>query len=152
MKKLALATAVIIFLFPAAVYPQKEKGFLKHFNGSLFSIGEKGLYSVEVITDDKEYKKLGKGTLGLVVHGSNDEDVEGAQITITVIEKGAPVPVRASIKEKGQGLYTVEGLGIERDGIWELRVKVRKGKSEDEAVFAFPEAVKELKPTGRHGS
>jgi hypothetical protein len=37
----------------------------------------------------------------------------------------------------GRGLYSVRNIDLQREGEWELRIKVKKGDSEDEAVFFF---------------
>src|SRR5574340_1013166 len=61
--------------------PDKKKIFTKHFQNTLFDIAEHGAYSVEVLLDDSEYK-IGKGVVGIVVHGEKDNDVAGAKLTI----------------------------------------------------------------------
>src|SRR5512140_2157642 len=59
-----------------------KASFTKHFRETAFDITAKGEFSIEILFDDSEYKKLGKGVIGLVVHNSHDEDVEKATVTI----------------------------------------------------------------------
>jgi hypothetical protein len=115
--------------------------FTKHFNQSLFNITDKGLFSIEILLDDKEYPKLGKDVIGLVIHNADDKDVEGATIKIKATaeeQAGIDVPV---IKDKGDGLYTVSNINLKKGGKWELRISVKKAEFEDGASFIFPDVL-----------
>ena len=130
---------------------QKKVRFTKHFNESLFQISGKGEFSVEIMLDDKEYPKLGKNVMGIVVHNKNDEDVEGADLKIVLLgDQGQDITGSPVIKEKGDGLYTVAGLDLGKEGKGELKVMIKKKKVEDTAVFALPSAMKELFPAGKY--
>jgi len=122
----------------------KKKIFTKHFQNTLFDITEHGAYSIEVLLDDNEYK-IGKGVVGIVVHGEKDSDVIGAKITIVHKNLGAgePVSTPLTITDKENGLYIISGLNLQRDGRWELSVTVRKGDVEDSVKFLFPDVLKE---------
>ena len=147
MKKVAFLVLIcffvlgVFFLRDAACAAENAK-FTKHFNESLFNITARGLFSVEILMDDKEYNKLGKGVIGLVIHNQLDEDVEGADITITALmpdsQAGAGTPL---IKDKGEGLYTVSNFNLRKEGKWELKIGIRKKKLEDSASFLFPDVL-----------
>ena len=61
-----IISAVICFGYIA--YASDNPKFTKHFNESLFNITDKGLFSVEILLDDREYPKLGKDVIGIVIH------------------------------------------------------------------------------------
>ena len=129
--------------------PGKKKLFTKHFQNTLFDIAEHGAYSIEVLLDDTEYK-IGKGVVGIVVHGEKDSDVVGAKLTIAHknLDTGEPVSGPLTITDKENGLYIVSGLNLQRDGRWELSVTVKKGEVEDSVKFLFPDVLKERHPKG----
>lgn len=118
--------------------------FTKHFNETLFAISEKGQVSIEVLLDEKEYK-IGSDMIGIVIHDSHDEDVEDAKVLVTVSGTAEPLKV----KEKGGGLYLVPSSGLPKDGIWELRILVKKRKIDDQATFSFPAAMAKRLPAGK---
>lgn len=122
--------------------------FTKHFHESLFQITEKGEFSIEILLDEKEYK-IGKNVLGVVIHDKHDEDVEGAEINVNVRTTEGNIE-SATVQEKGGGLYTIAGVNLQRDGRWELVIKVKKKKIEDSAVFLFPDVLRERKSVGRY--
>ncbi|MFA5353810.1 MAG: FixH family protein [Thermodesulfovibrionales bacterium] len=132
--------ALLSFLNPASAADKPL--FTKHFNESLFNITEKGLFSVEILMDDKEYPQLGKGLIGLVIHNQANQDVEGAEITLTsVMPEGQSSTDTPAVKDKGKGLYTVSNLSLKKEGKWELRIGVKKKTKEDTASFQFPNAL-----------
>lgn len=138
-----LVTLVIsaVICFGYTVHASDNPKFTKHFNESLFNITDKGLFSVEILLDDREYPKMGKDVIGLVLHNQYDKDVEGAIIKISVMpgdQTGAVVPV---IKERGDGLYTVSNINLKKGGKWELRIGVKKAAVEDSASFIFPDVL-----------
>ena len=103
------------------------------------------------VLDDSEYK-IGKGVVGIVVHGEKDNDVAGAKLTIVHknLENGEPAPGPLTISDKENGLYIISGLNLQRDGRWELFVNVRKGDVEDSVKFIFPDVLKERHPEGAY--
>ena len=127
-----------------------KHAFTKHFKETLFDITTKAKFSVEILLDDREYKKLGKDVIGIVIHNSRDEDVEKADIAIDFrnLDTGeTAIPV---VKEKGDGLYTVSGLAVHKEGRWKLTITVKKGTVEDNTKFLFPEVLKDRLPAGKY--
>lgn len=65
--------------------------------------------------------------------------VEGALIEVTpwmtVHSHGSSK--KAKIKEKGDGVYTIEDVYFTMEGEWDLIVKIAKNKQEDQVVFTF---------------
>jgi hypothetical protein len=131
---------------------EAKRSFTKHFKDTLFDITAKAQFSVEILLDDKEYKKLGKDVIGLVIHDSHDQDVEKAAITIDFRnpDTGQPAAETPVVKEKGDGLYTVSNLDLKKEGRWKLTVTVKKGTTEDSVQFLFPEVLKNRLPAGRY--
>ncbi|HAM50259.1 MAG TPA: hypothetical protein DCP92_06035 [Nitrospiraceae bacterium] len=125
--------------------------FTKHFQNTLFDITEHGKYSVEILLDDKEYK-IGKNVVGIVIHDAHDEDVRGAEITFALkdLVAGKNSPVTPTITDKGNGLYIVSGLDLQKEGKWELAIMVDKGSIEDGVKFVLPDALKARVPKGRY--
>ena len=119
--------------------------FTKHFNDTLFAISAKGEVSIEILLDEKEYR-IGKDVIGIVVHDRHDEDVEGAKLEVRAGENTQPLKVT----EKGGGLYLVSAASFPKDGKWELRIAVRKGKIDDGAAFSYPEAMKTTPRAGKY--
>jgi len=130
---------------------QKKARFTKHFNESLFQISSRGEFSVEIMLDDKEYSKLGKNVMGIVIHNKQDKDVEGAQLKIVVQgDQGQDITGSPVIKEKGDGLYIVSNLVLPKEGKGELTVMIKEKNVADLAVFALPAAMKERFPAGKY--
>lgn len=186
MKRSLIFMVMFIFclITPGIIMAHGDHGtkkgvFTKHFNESLFKITEKGLFSVEILYDDKEYK-IGKGLVGIVIHDEEDKDVEGATVKITVEDlsdislslkeieiiqdkndkkdvkptikitvDGIPISP-IRVKEKGDGLYTVSGLNIHRGSDWRLIIDVRVKKKQDRAIFDFPEVLLQKIPAGKY--
>jgi hypothetical protein len=127
--------------------------FTKHFSQTLFNITDKGLFSVEILMDDKEYAKLGKGVIGLVIHNQSDEDVEGAEIRITaVMPEGRAGTDAPAVKDIGDGLYTVSGINLKKEGKWDLKIEIKKKKQEDGASFRFPDVLNNPVHTGKYSA
>ena len=106
---------------------------------------------MEILLDDKEYK-IGKNVVGIVVHDAHDGDVIGAEITfvlkdIVAVKNYIVTPI---ITDKGNGLYIVSGLDLQKEGNWELAMTVRKGRLEDRVKFVLPDALKARLPKGRY--
>jgi len=149
MKK-TIVTGLAILTFFAISYGHSGKHdgsskITKHFNDTLFAVSEKGQVSVEVLLDEKEYK-IGKDVIGIVIHDSHDEDVEDANLIVTVTGIAEPLKVR----EKGSGLYLAPSVNLPKEGTWKLSIAVIKKKIEDRAIFAFPEVLKHRVPAGKY--
>jgi len=160
MKIILSAVVSLVFVFGLVTAGHAHEGhshgnkklFTKHFQNTLFDITEHGAYSIEVLLDDSEYK-IGKGVVGIVVHGDNDSDVIGAKLTIVHknLATGEPVSTPLVITDKENGLYIISGLNLQREGRWELSVTVRKGDVEDSVKFLFPDVLKEERhPKGQY--
>ncbi|MHB8881504.1 MAG: hypothetical protein ACYC69_08370 [Thermodesulfovibrionales bacterium] len=119
----------------------RKTKFTKHFKETLFAITDKAEFSLEILPDEKEYK-IGRNVIGIVVHDRHDKDVDGAVLAITA--EGSKEMV--SIKDKGDGLYTVSNLDLGRAGAWKLTIEVKKRSLADSATFAFPAAAAFLPP------
>ena len=157
MKILMSAVVSLVFVFGLLTTgyaheghdPGKKKIFTKHFQNTLFDIAEHGAYSVEVLLDDSEYK-IGRDAVGMVVHGEKDSDVIGAKLTIVHknLDTDEAAPESLTITDKENGLYIISGLNLQREGRWELSVKVRKDSVVDSVKFIFPDVLKERHPKG----
>jgi len=152
-----IAVAAFSLLAPGTLNAHDDHGangksiFTKHFQETLFEITEHGTYSIEILPDEKEYK-IGKDVIGIVVHDAHDEDVTGADITIVHknLDTSEKAPGTLKITEKGEGLYLVSNLNLQRDGRWELTVTVKKKGAEDRVKFFFPDALKAKVAKGRY--
>lgn len=142
MRNILLAITMLTLLM-AGCAAEQTRGtgnpqFTKHFGGSIFKVTEKELFSVEIASDEKTLK-LGNDALGIIIHNAKDEDVEGANIQVSVyIPNETSSADTLHVTEKADGLYTIRKIDLRRKGEWELRVKVKKGDLEDAAVFHFP--------------
>ncbi len=149
MIKTAVAAVAVIFCiaYAHAHSERHEAGakFTKHFNDTLYSMGQKGQVTIEVLLDEKEYR-IGEDVIGIAIHDSHDEDVEGAKLVVMVTGVSEPLEVT----EKGGGLYLVSARHIPREGVWELSISVKKKKIEDGAIFSFPEALSRKMPAGKY--
>lgn len=147
--------AMLLILFAGTLESwsaDKEKPFFtKHFQNTLFDITENAAYSIEILLDDKEYK-IGKDVIGIVVHDAHDEDVKGAEISfdLTDLAVGKKIAVTPAVTDKGNGLYIVSGLDLQRQGKWELVVTVKKNLSDGRVKFLFPDARKTSLSKGRY--
>jgi hypothetical protein len=128
-----------------------KKLFTKHFKGTLFDITEKANFSVEILLDDKEYK-IGKDVIGVVVHNAHDEDVSGAELTIEHInlDTGKSISQSVVVRDRGDGLYTVDNLDLVKEVNQKLTLKIKKNALEDSVQFTLPAAMKSLLPAGRY--
>ena len=149
MTKSAAVLLLVLFLFSSsyAHSGKHESGsrLTKHFNDTLFALSEKGQVSLEILLDEKEHR-IGRGVVGIVVHDSHDEDVEGAKLTVTIT--GVMEPLK--VNEKGDGLYLVPDTSLPKDGKWEMKIVVKKRKIDDSAVFVFPDVLEEKMPAGKY--
>jgi len=147
-----IAAIIICVFFPS--YPSAHSGeggkdvFTKHFQETLFAVGEKGQMSIEVLVNDKEYA-IGKDVIGIVVHDSHDEDVEGAALQARLSSSEGPKEI-SGVKEKGGGLYLIPSAPLPKGGSWELRIAVKKKKLDDSARFLFSDMAHNPLPAGKY--
>jgi hypothetical protein len=106
---------------------------------------------VEILLDDQEYR-IGKNVTGMVIHNTYDEDVTGAEITFVLKDLAAAKnsPATQSVTDKGNGLYIISGLDLQKEGNWELTITAKKGRIEDPVKFILPDALKARVPKGRY--
>jgi hypothetical protein len=130
----------LLLLFPLSAGADSEKShFTKHYEGSIFKVTEKGLFSIEMIV--KEELQTGVNAVEIIVHDASDKDVVGAEISAVpwMPAMGHGVSQKPTVTERGGGLYRVGDIIFIMGGHWELRIKVKKDDTEDLAVFDFPE-------------
>lgn len=149
--------AVIVAFFSLTMLPPvpaahsgsgDKNSFTKHFSETLFVISDKGQISIELLLDEKEYK-IGKDVIGIVVHDTHDEDVEGAKVDSSLVLPEGMKLIQPT-KEKGGGLYTIPSLELPKEGAWKLHISVKKKKVDDSAVFIFPDITRTLLPAGKY--
>jgi len=116
---------------------EKIDGFTKHFTESLFDITEKRLFSLELLLWDGNLL-IGENRVYLIVHNNEDKDVAGADIAVVAKNKGTGSTVKATILDKGDGLYSTKDLTLDRPGDWEISVTVTKDGRSDGTLFSFP--------------
>ena len=133
---ISLVVSAVICFGDTAFASDKPK-FTKHFHESLLNITDKGLFSVEILLNDKEYPKLGKDVIGLVIHDEYDKDVEGADIKITATPKGQAGAGAPVIKDKGDGLYTVSNMPEERRQMG-VQDRHQEGRIARQRIFPLP--------------
>jgi hypothetical protein len=150
--------ALVFFLLAAGTTAAHEDHgfaaksiFTKHFQETLFDITDHASYSAEVLLNDKEYK-IGKDVIGIVVHDKRDGDVKGASLSIVLKnlvtgEKASDAPV---VMDKGNGLYIISHLNLNREGRWELGITIGKNGVVDHVKFILPDALKHRVPKGRY--
>jgi len=114
--------------------------FTKHYEKSLFKVSEKGIFSVEMIVEDQNFK-VGVNTADIIIHDGKDRDVVGGDIIFTpwMPEMGHGVFEQPKITERGGGVYSVENIILIMGGHWEMRINVTQGIREDSVIFDFPE-------------
>lgn len=87
-----------------------------------------------------------------MVHNEHDEDVKGAKLTI--VHRNLMTNENASdaltVEDKGNGLYGVKGLTLQRDGRWDLTITVEKDSVRDSVQFVLPDALKQRVAKGRY--
>ena len=158
MKKAAILLLSIFIVFGIfcvrhSAHAADKSKFTKHFNESLFNITDNGLFSVEILMDDREYAKLGKGVIGILIHDQYDKDMAGVDIEITAVMPNGKVSTDApTVKDKGKGLYTVSGINLEKEGQWELKISLKKKTSKDSTSFLFPNVLNKRMPVGEYSA
>lgn len=125
--------------------------FTKHFQNTLFDVTEHAKFSVEILLDDKEYD-IGKNVVGVVIHNARDEDVSGAEITFVLkdLVSGESSTLTPLVTDKGNGLYIISGLDLEKKGKRELAMTVKKDGVTDTVKFVLPDALRNRVPKGRY--
>lgn len=140
--------SVVLSASPCAHSGEGEKGlFTKHFQETLFAIGEKGRMSIEILLNDREYA-IGKDVIGVVVHDSHDEDVEGAGLQAFLSSSEGQKEI-SGIREKGGGLYLIPSGQLPKSGAWELRIDVKK-KIGDSARLYYSDSSHAPLPAGKY--
>lgn len=117
-------------------YDARKAKFTQHYHDSLFKVAEKGEYSVEVVHKEKSFK-VGTNSIDVIIHDKRDRDVTGATIEVVpwMADDGHGVDAKTVVTEKGGGLYRVDNVLLPAEGLWQLKVTVKKGGTEDRAVF-----------------
>lgn len=124
---------------PGPQHDHEHTGFTKHYQGSQFEVTDKGLFSVEMVFADHELR-TGVNKVDIIIHDRNDEDVWGAEISVTpwMPEMGHGVYEAPVVTEKGGGRYAVENIILTMSGRWQLKLAVKKRDQQDAVVFDFP--------------
>ena len=141
--KRTLCILIVLFIASYAFAGSKHSGFTKHYDNSLFQITDNKLYSVEIVVKEHDLR-VGMNKIDIILHDKNDADVVGAEIELVpwMPDMGHGVRTKPVITEKGGGLYNVEQVELSMQGLWELRITVKKNGVSDKAVFAFPDIKK----------
>jgi hypothetical protein len=140
MKKRAGLVILALLLFAGANVSPAEESITKHYEDSLMAMGEKGIFAVELVVPAMGVH-MGVNSVEIIIHDASDNDVAGADITLTpwMPKMGHGVSEEARVTERGGGVYTVENIVFSMTGWWDLTVEVRKGDLVDSAVFSFHE-------------
>lgn len=144
---IAIMSATLLVACALTVPQEMKKGeqehkhgrFTQHLADSKLLVTEKGMFSVEMSIPDNRLK-VGVNTVDIIIHEERDRDVTGAEVSFTpwMPEMGHGVFTPPVIKEKGNGLYTVENIVLVMGGHWEFRINIKWGSSVDNVVFDFP--------------
>lgn len=143
----ALSVLFLVFLtFGCATTGTQADGHMdshakmtKHFEKSIFKVTEKGLFSVELLLPEHG-AELGVNKVDIIVHNARDEDVTGADLTVTpwMPSMDHGVKEKPVISEHGGGLYTVSNVVLSMTGEWELKLRVMSGDEADTVTLALP--------------
>jgi len=100
---------------------------------------EQGLYFVSLEFTGTQVK-VGKNSMKLFIGDRRTKASVKDKLDIEIVpwmpshEHGTTE--QAIIKEMGKGVYSVEGVNLSMPGLWEIYVRINKGKKgEDTAVF-----------------
>lgn len=106
-----------------------------------------GEFMVEMALPAKDLKQ-GPNVLDITVRDRNGTAVRGAELTVTpwMPMMGHGVWDKPEVTERSDGSYHVENVKIIMNGLWELKVTVRKGAQEDRTSFGFYVAEQEPAP------
>lgn len=141
MKRFLIAFLAILYI-PVSLaahdegHDARKSKFTQHYRDSLFRVAEKGEYSVEVVHREKSFK-VGANSIDVIIHDRRDRDVTGATIEVVPwkVDQGRAADAKPVVTEKGGGLYRVDNVLLPAEGLWQLKVTVKKGGTEDRAVF-----------------
>lgn len=92
----------------------------KHYDESLFTMTEKGHFSVELLVK-------GGDTVDIIIHDSHDVDVEGGVVEafMWTPEEGVLDSEKLDVSELRGGRYRVMEIAP-RDGVWGIFFRIRK--------------------------
>lgn len=71
-------------------------------------------------------------------------------MNLSSLDTGTSINQSAVVRDKGDGLYTVENLDLAREGRQKLTLKIKKDSVEDSVQFTLPDTMKNLLPAGRY--
>lgn len=116
----------------ASAAPSKKGG------AALSLESEKGMFRV-TLDVDRGGLDIGLNSFFLNVRDKQNRSVDGAEITITpwMPEHGHGVWEKPVVTGRGGGSYSVGNVSLVMGGQWDIRVAVKKGSLQDEAVFRF---------------
>ncbi|MEW6587427.1 MAG: hypothetical protein AB1442_17695, partial [Nitrospirota bacterium] len=99
---------------------------------------ENGLFTVELRLEG-ESLFVGRNYATLFISDGKKNAVTGARVGLlpVVTAHGDSTLLKPVVREKSDGLYSVEDLYIENEGNWTLRVTVKTGEISDTASFHF---------------
>jgi YtkA-like len=136
-----MKTAIVLMLallYPWAVHAETadQHGPQRHYKESLFKVTEKGLFGIELVVKGGRFK-VGDNTMDVIIHDKNDQDVAGADLTVTPLmpSMGHGVFEEPVVMERGGGMYSVSNINLIMGGHWELKIQASKGGLEDSATF-----------------
>jgi len=115
-----------------------EWGAPKPHAGAQSQSSEKGALQLELVLAGRELK-FGPNSLDIVVRDQAGRGVEGAQLSVTpwMPTMGHGVWEKAYVQERGGGNYHVDNVVIIMNGLWELKLAIKKGDLEDRGVFSY---------------
>lgn len=120
--------------------------FAPHYEGSIFKVTDKKLYSVELLFKAGKFS-VGANSMDMVIHRdtADNPDVEHAQIVVTPWMPAHDHGVQSvpKITERGAGLYSVENLEASMEGDWQLRISIDSLHGKDSVLVDFPDVRKE---------
>lgn len=104
----------------------------------LFQSTENGSFRIELSLGGGKLE-LGPNSLDLTLRDEAGLALQGAEVAITpwMPTMGHGVWDKPVVTERGGGKYHVENVKVIMAGLWELRVSVRKGSREGQAIFRF---------------
>jgi protein SCO1 len=150
--RISVALLVLLLLYCPMLHARDTPWLAETFSQATSD----GAYTLELSLKGGKLEP-GPNSIDLKVIDKAGLAVEGAEIGITpwMPSMGHGVWDKPVVTERAGGLYHIENIKIVMGGRWELRVKVRKGSLEEQAVFPFEVAEKQeqllLKNNGMQG-
>ena len=119
----------------------------KSDKGNLVKSTDNGEFTMEMVLKGKKLKQ-GPNALDIIVRDKTGKSVNGAELTVTpwMPMMGHGVWDKPEVTERSDGSYHVENVKIIMNGLWELKVVVRKGAQEGRTSFGFYVAEQEPAP------